>query len=73
VIVTIATGQRQTLYSGNGRHPAWSPTGQLIAFSARLDLEPNELFVVPAAGGAVQRITTNEVADRHPNWVRREP
>jgi Tol biopolymer transport system component len=73
VIVTIATGQRRTLYTGNGRHPAWSPTGQLIAFSARLGVEPNELFIAPAEGGVVQRITTNDVPDRHPNWVRREP
>ena len=73
VIVSLATGQRRTLYSGNGRHPAWSPGGALIAFSARLGVEPNELFVMPADGGSVQRITTNEVPDRHPNWVRREP
>jgi Tol biopolymer transport system component len=73
VIVTLATGERRTLYTGNARHPSWSPTGQLIAFSARLGLEPNELFVMPAQGGIAQRITTNEVTDRHPNWVRREP
>jgi TolB protein len=70
-VVTLATGQRRTLYAGNGRHPAWSPSGDLIAFSARLGQDPNELFVVPAGGGAAQRVTTNDVPDRHPNWVRR--
>jgi TolB protein len=73
VVLTLAGGNRRTLYTGNGRHPAWSPTGEVIAFSARLGQEPNELFVIPAAGGTAQRVTTNEVPDRHPNWVRRDP
>jgi TolB protein len=73
VIVTLATGQRRTLYTGNARQPAWSPAGQLIAFSARLDVEAHELYVMPADGGVAQRITTNEVADRYPSWVRRSP
>ena len=71
ITLDLATGERRTLFTGNGRHPAWSPAGDLIAFSARLNGEPNELFVIPPSGGTAQRITTNEVADRHPNWVPR--
>ena len=71
ITLDLATGERRTLYTGNGRHPAWSPAGNLIAFSARLNGEPNELFVISPSGGTAQRITTNDVADRHPNWVPR--
>jgi TolB protein len=72
-ILDFTTGQRRTLFTGNARDPAWSPTGQVIAFSARIGGEAPELYVISADGGAAQRVTTNEVADRHPNWVRRTP
>lgn len=71
VIVTLATGGRRTLVSGNIHHPAWSPTGGIIAFSARLAGEPAELFAISVAGGTAERITANDVPDTHPNWVRR--
>ena len=73
VVVDLATGQRRTLFTGNAHHPAWSPTGQVVAFSARVGADPAELYAIPAVGGTAQRVTTNEVADRHPNWVRRTP
>jgi Tol biopolymer transport system component len=73
VIVTLATGVQRTLFTGNAHNPAWSPTRDLIAFSARQPIESAELFVIPAVGGTAQRITTNEVPDRYPNWVRRTP
>jgi TolB protein len=72
-IVDLATGQQRTLFTGNARTPAWSPTGQVIAFSARIGGEAAELYVISADGGAAQRVTTSEVADLHPNWVRRTP
>jgi Tol biopolymer transport system component len=73
VIVTLASGSERTLYTGNAHHPAWSPTGQVIAFSARIGGQAADLYAMPAAGGEAQRVTTTEVSDRYPNWVRRTP
>jgi Tol biopolymer transport system component len=48
---------------------AWSPDGRRIAFSAIQDgdVDP-ELFVLNAAGGGVQRLTDNYLADFQPSW-----
>lgn len=73
MIVTLATGAQRTLYTGNAHHPAWSPTREMIAFSARVAGAAADLFTIPAAGGIAQRITTNDVSDRYPNWVKRTP
>jgi Tol biopolymer transport system component len=71
VLLTLTGGAQRTLYAGNAHHAAWSPGGSLIAFSARAGGEPAELFTISPDGGAASRITTNQVSDRHPNWVRR--
>jgi Tol biopolymer transport system component len=71
MLLTLAGGARQSLHAGNAHDPAWSPGGGLIAFSERTAGEPAELFTIPASGGTPFRVTTNQVADRHPNWVRR--
>jgi len=69
-VLTLAGGARRTLYAGNAQHPAWSPRG-LVVFSARVGGEAAELYVVPAEGGLPFRVTTNDMSDRHPNWVLR--
>ena len=47
--------------------PTWSPDGTKIAFVSTRNNEEG-LFVVPAAGGAITRLTTGQ--DRDPNWGR---
>jgi Tol biopolymer transport system component len=53
--------------------PAWSPTGDLIAFVSRPTPGANEqllsdLYVVPASGGSPQKLVSNDGADFAPAW-----
>ena len=73
MVVNVANGATGVIYAGNAHHPAWSPNGQLILFSARPPGEPDELFAISTIDGSTQRVTSNAVADRHPNWARHVP
>ncbi|MDQ3212235.1 MAG: peptidase S9 [Acidobacteriota bacterium] len=48
-------------------NPAWSPDGNLIAFSG-LTGGFNDLFVYDLAAGAVRRLTTDAFAELDPAW-----
>jgi Tol biopolymer transport system component/DNA-binding winged helix-turn-helix (wHTH) protein len=50
-------------------HPSWSHDGQLIVFHARPE-GTTELFEIPAAGGPVKRLTTNNWEDHYPTYSR---
>lgn len=45
----------------------WSPDGQRIVFLSLVD-QQQELFTIPAAGGAITRLTTNPAHDTAPSW-----
>ena len=47
----------------NHESPAWSPDGQTICYAAHADL-----WIVPAAGGPAERLTTDGEADFEPAW-----
>jgi TolB protein len=48
---------------------AWSPDGRRVAFSALQDGDVDaEIFVMPADGGAVTRLTNNHLPDFQPSW-----
>jgi Tol biopolymer transport system component len=55
---------------GADHHPCWSPDGLWIAYeSARSRDDPDEIFIVPAAGGQPPtRITTHDGTDAHLDW-----
>ena len=50
-------------------HPSWSHNGQRILFHARLD-GTMDVFEIPAAGGTVKRLTTNDWEDHYPTYSR---
>jgi Tol biopolymer transport system component len=69
------TAQRLTFDPAVDEFPAWSPDGSTILFD-NLGAEPvddsgfsstQEIWSVPADGGAPQRLTNNDVADAQPD------
>ena len=66
--VGSARSQQLTSFSRPSYDPAWSPTGEWIAFVSN---EPgnDELFRVSPDGSIVQRLTNNNWEwDKHPTW-----
>jgi TolB protein len=71
VIVNLAThGERVLHVERNARQPAWSPNGDLIAFSGRNPGGPTDIYTVSVQSGVVRQMTASAVADRHPSWAR---
>jgi Tol biopolymer transport system component len=54
-------------------HPAWSPDGRLIAFSAQPADAPDDwqhsIFVVPSVGGESRQVTSSRFHDTRPSWL----
>lgn len=65
-----ADGSGETrLAAGYFVEPAWSPGGAAIAFTRpSAKTGAGELYTVPAAGGAVRRLTSTKAAEIHPTW-----
>lgn len=61
-VVEIASGRKHTLTDGqhDDHQPRWSPDGSRIVFWSRRETvrTNSELYLVPAAGGAVTRLET---------------
>lgn len=74
VVVELATRQERTIaLGGRNRNPAWAPDGRRIAIASTRDGGSDmELWVVDVegAGGAMARLTTNDVQERRPVWIR---
>ena len=68
--------QRLTHNAKVDSRPAWSPDGQRIVFSSSRDgssdkpniLAEREIYVMDADGGNVERLTSNNHYDGHPDW-----
>lgn len=60
--LTQETGSRVTL-------PTFSPDGRLVAYNARRMGVQSDIYVVPAAGGEPQQVTTNPAPEVMPNWL----
>ncbi len=65
-VIDAATGQATQLTDGDKdeTEPRWSPDGQSILFTSNrgerpdMELDETELYLVPAAGGEMQMVTT---------------
>lgn len=69
-VVNVASGQTRRLEVTDGRDPAWSPDGRWIAFWTRASRGwDRDVFTIPAAGGAVRRVTPEATDDWNPTWA----
>jgi serine/threonine protein kinase len=72
-IVSVETRQTRRLLELDGLHPRWSPNGKFIAYWG---LEPTvtggnahrDIWLIPAAGGAVIALTSDAPIDWNPAW-----
>ena len=68
-LLTADGSSRQLLPSGrNPRHPAWSPDGRFIAFSAQAGDTNRAVFVVPSRAGPARKLTGETSAEARPHW-----
>jgi dipeptidyl aminopeptidase/acylaminoacyl peptidase len=76
-IVDVKTGKETQLTSGDDwddRDPQWSPDGTRIAFvsdrtgRAYEDSRNTDVWVIPAEGGALVKISDHAEADNTPRW-----
>jgi TolB protein len=56
--------------TGSANYPDWSSDGRTIVFVATTsaDAQDSEIYTVDAKGGSPNRITSNDVPDREPDW-----
>ena len=66
---TLSTGQatRLTRHPGKEEYPRFSPDGKTIAFAGGYD-GPTEIYTIPVAGGAPQRITFLSLTAHPMGW-----
>jgi tricorn protease len=61
------TATRLTDDEGEERHPKFSPDGQMIAFTAEIDGNP-DVYVMDSGGGNIRRLTFHPSADEVVGW-----
>lgn len=61
---------RRLTFQGNyNQEPAWSPKGDLIAFSGRDEHRIFDIYVVNVDSGAITRLTQNQGTNEKPSWA----
>jgi tricorn protease len=68
VPLTGGSATRLTTHPAAEGHPAISPDGKLLAFTARYE-GPTEVYVMPLAGGRPRRLTFDAATISHVGWT----
>jgi Tol biopolymer transport system component/DNA-binding winged helix-turn-helix (wHTH) protein len=53
---------------GTAVAPRWSPTGDRLAYNALTDNRQNDIYLVRASGGGLERLTHDPAEDLTPSW-----
>ena len=71
VMAADGSGARQlTFAEAWDGTPTWSPDGTRIAFARLVDVQTRyDIYIVPVAGGAEERVTDDPYDDVHPDWT----
>ena len=51
----------------NDTHPAWAPSGSLVAFEREVDGQ-TDIYMLNLAGGSLTQITDTASSEHHPTW-----
>ena len=64
------SGVRRLTFQGNfNQEPAWSPKGDLIAFTGRDEKRSFDVYTVNAQTGKIARLTQNQGTNEKPSWA----
>jgi TolB protein len=72
IYIMAASGadlRRMTFQGNYNQEPAWSPRGDLIAFSGRDEHRVFDVYAVAVDGGKVTRLTQNQGTNEKPAWA----
>jgi TolB protein len=69
-VLDLTTRRARRLTSFNWcDSPSWSPTGEWIAFSGRLNpVDKLDIYIVDVTGGQVRQLTHGEGSNENPSW-----
>ncbi|MGE0542593.1 MAG: protein kinase [Dehalococcoidia bacterium] len=62
------SNRRQITNSFFNQKPSWSPDAKHILFHSNQDINSQQVFVVPATGGAPRRLTEGADNNQHASW-----
>ena len=68
-ILNLTTRQSRILTSDYDNLPNWSPDGQRIVFTRRVDAVNFDIFTIRPDGSDLTRLTTNRANDGHAVWT----
>lgn len=67
-VVRVATGEKRLVTAQDAAQPAWSPTGERIAFYGLQANGNLDLLTIPARGGTPVSVTSDMPVDWNPCW-----
>ncbi|MBL8208068.1 MAG: serine/threonine-protein kinase [Blastocatellia bacterium] len=67
-VVRVDTGEKRLVTQQDAAQPAWSPTGERIAFYGLQANGNLDLMTIPARGGTPVKITSDAPTDWNPCW-----
>jgi len=68
-VISVATGAKRSLVSGDAVQPSWSPNGHRIAYwGLRSGGGQRDIWTIPAEGGEPLPIMNDQALDWSPSW-----